>query len=78
MNAYPQGGGRGTWRKVGIFVHFNCPDCGVTIILRYKDAQDPHAIKPDGTVWPALKCPGPPDVSGCSFAQYIRLQGWPE
>lgn len=44
----------------------SCPDCGQSVSLRN------HDIAADGSVTPSLVCPR----SGCTFHDYVKLEGW--
>jgi hypothetical protein len=35
-----------------------------------------HAIAPDGAVHPSVVCNGIPGGEGCTFHDYVVLQGW--
>ena len=61
----------GTWKGLrledgGRSASFTCPICGQTGVLV------DHEIKDDGSVHPSVVCP----TEGCSFHEYIQLEGW--
>lgn len=73
---YPQnlGGGKvpGTWRRVlsdgKPIAKFSCPLCGFTAGL----GDGSHEIDIDGIVSPSVVC----DSVGCTFHEFVQLQGW--
>ena len=73
IKSYPEGNlERGTWKELrtsfGLSACFVCPDCGQIGVLT------DHEILVDGTVQPSVVC----DTAGCSFHEFIRLDGWTE
>lgn len=67
MIEIPKGHGKGTWRPVrgGVSARLTCPSCGL-------DAELDHEIRPDGTVFPSVQCPG----QDCGFHDNVRLADW--
>jgi hypothetical protein len=63
----------GTWRAIkrdGVAAaNFCCPLCGFRAGLGHGSN---HEIASDGSVSPSVVCDG----EGCTFHEYIKLEGW--
>lgn len=61
----------GTWKGLklaegGRSASFTCPECHQLASLT------DHTIEADGRVTPSVVCP----TDGCTFHQFIQLEGW--